>query len=744
MGALLTRTVRGDWISAAKVAAGPTLLLLVLASVLAMFFSDDAHSGGLGWGVRMRIALALLLQSVGGGITLAGDAGASLGPFGEGLSGEATLSLVPLVVTTAWAGLLAAGARRFAAVRPAGAPGAPTAGPAADARTAVLETVLRVAALCGAGTFALGLLAQPSYSGVELSSAPFLALLWSFLLAAAVCGATVGRGEAGAWLAARPGWRTALGALRTALLALLAVVLLAGVVAVVVLLTNAEDLDGGKVVAALVLLPNIGALALAMAWGAPVNAEWNLPAIPFLDSGRVSLGYGELSRPGGGWVLFGVLAGAVAGALLVGFLVVRRSADRREQLLSAGFFVISLVLLVPVAGASVSATFRAGSGDGYGYGDGYGSGYGGGYGSGYGGRLAGAHGEIAAGGAETLLFALLWTFGAVLVVPYLLRMVGRGGGSTAPAPGPYGAAPVTPPHTPATPPNIPGAAPGPPMAAVPPAPAPTAPHPAPPTPTAPDLPLVHSGQEPAPEPAGPRRRVLKWLALALAAFLVGGAATAGALYFTHQRGGASRSADHADNKKADQPAPAKSAPPTPGPSATPTATASPGATASGEPTGTPTGGPTAGLPDGFVQKYDPNGFSVAVRHDWKREPKGTQTDYKAPVGKQYLRIGVIAHAPQSSYDNFLIMEKGAKKRLNYQRTELKRNTFQDSPGARWEFTYVNDTGNTVHAVDQAYLAADGTEYSIYYECLEALYDPEADKVFSTALATWSVSDADVD
>ncbi|MFI6766399.1 hypothetical protein [Streptomyces sp. NPDC050355] len=759
MGALLARTVRGDWISAAKVAAGPTLLLLVLASVLAMFSSDNAHSGGLGWGVRMRIALALLLQSVGGGVTLAGDAGASLGPFGEGLSGEATLSLVPLVVTMAWAGLLAAGARRFAAVRPSGAAGAPLTGPAADARTAVPETVLRVAALCGAGTFALGLLAQPSYSGVELSSAPFLTLLWSFLLAAAVCGVTVGRGEAGAWLAARPGRRIALGALRTALLALLAVVLLAGVVAVVVLLTNAKDLDGGGVVAALVLLPNIGALALAMAWGAPVNAEWNLPAIPFLDSGRQSLGYGELSHLGGGWVLFGVLAGALAGALLVGFLVVRRSADRREQLLSAGFFVVSLVLLVLVAGASVSATFRAGGGDGYGYGDGYGSGYGGGYGSGYGGRLAGAHGELAAGGAETLLFALLWTFGAVLVVPYLLRMVGRGGGPTAPVPGSYGAAPAAPYAAPgAAAPGAPMAAapvapaeatpatahPAAPAAPVPSAPAPAAPNPAPPTPTAPDLPLVRSGQEPVPEPSKPRRRVLKWLALALAAFLVGGGATAGALYFSNHRGGDNRSADGGDDKKADKPAPVKSAPPTPGPSATPTSPSSPGATASGEPTGTPTDGPTAGLPDGFVQKYDPNGFSIAVRHDWKREPKGTQTDYKAPVGKQYLRIGVIANAPQSSYDNFLTMEKGAKKRLNYQRTELKRNTFQDSPGARWEFTYVNDTGNTVHAVDQAYLAADGTEYSIYYECLEAQYDPEADKVFSTALATWSVSDADVD
>ncbi|MFI0711023.1 hypothetical protein ACH4SK_10260 [Streptomyces inhibens] len=719
VGALLTRTAKGDWPAALKVAAGPTLMLLVLAGVLALFGSDKADASGLGWGVRMRIALALLLQSVGGGVSLSGNASASLESFGVGIAGEATLSLVPLVVTVAWAGVLAFAARRTAvratALTQAGVQGA------VGARTAVPETVLRIAALCGVGTFALGLLAQPSYDGIELSSTPFLALLWSFLLAAAVCGVVLGRGEAGAWLTARPGWQIAVGALRTALIALLTVVTLAGVVTVVTVLATAKEaFSGGAVVAMLALLPNIGAMALAMAWGAPVNAEWNLPNIPFLDSGRQSIGYGELGHLGGGWGLFGVIVGGLVCALLVGFLAVRRSADRREQLLSAGFFVVSLVFLVLVAGASVSATFQGGSGGGYGYGDGYGDGYGSGYGDGYGGRLAGAHGEVAAGGAETLLFALLWTFGAVLVVPYLLRMVGRGGGPAGPA------------------------APGFPYAAA--APAPT------PTPTAADLPPVQLGQHPAPAPQvgaappeapseappAPRRRAVKWLALALAAFLVGGGATAGALYFTSHRGGSDTKAD----SKADKPAAVKSGQPTHGP--TPSVPPSPTVTPSGEPTGTPTGEPTAGLPDGFVQKHDPYGFSLAVQHDWKRSAKGTQTDYKAPVGKSYLRIGVIANAPQSSYDNFLSMEKGAEKRTNYQRMELRKNTFQNSAGARWEFTYVNDTGNTVHAIDQAYVAADGTEYSIYYECLEALYDPENDKVFSTALSSWSVSDVDVD
>ncbi|MFF4698040.1 hypothetical protein [Streptomyces chattanoogensis] len=736
VGAFLGRTARGDWLTPLKTAAWPTLMLLVLACVLGIFSSDDTDQAGLGWGVRMRCFLALLLQSVGGGVTLSGSATGPLGRIGVGVDGEMSLSLVPLVVTGLWVVLLATGVRR---ARRAGVAGA-----------AVPESVLRTAVLCGVGTFALALLAQPSYDGLELSSSPWLALLCSFLLAALVSGLVLARDEAQAWLAARPGWRAAVGALRTALVALLTVVLAAGVVTYVTVLATADDMDAGTAVALLVMLPNLGAIALAMAWGAPVNVEWNLPNLPFLESGRRSLGYSELGQFGSDWTLFGVIVGGLACALLVGFLAVRRSADRREQLLAAGFFVVALVLVVWAAGVSASATFHAASGGepgglggGYGsdydgdYGGGYGGSYGGGYGGGYGrgdGSGIGGHAELAAGGAETLLLALVWTFGAVLLVPYLLMMAGRGNASMPAAP----AAPA-----PAAPP-APATAP---LPAVPPTPAaPPAPEasPAPGTPAAPaDTPPSSPAAETVPTPsAAPgtpspvRRRVVKWVSLALAAFLIGGAATAGALYFLKHKGGAD---DHKGDKKpavekSADPAPSSTPAPSAAPSATATPTASPSATAS----------PSGSLPEGFEQKDDPYGFSLGVMRGWQRTVKGTQVDYRPPTGDSYLRIGVIAKAPQSSYDNFLSMEKGAKKRKDYHRAELTRNTFQNSKGARWEFTYANDEGTTIHAVDQAYVASDGTEYSIYYECVDALYDPENDKVFSTALSTWTVSGVDVD
>ncbi|MFG2139258.1 hypothetical protein [Streptomyces sp. NPDC048650] len=770
LGAFLGRTVRGDWVAALKIAAGPTLLLLVLAGVLGIFSSDDADSAGLGWGIRMRCFLALLLQGVGGGVTLSGSATGPLGGLGEGLSGEMSVSLIPLVVTGLWVTLLAVAARRArraAAATVAGAPGtAPSGG---IPGTAVLEPVLRVAVLCGVGSLVLGLLAQPSYDGLELSSSAWSALLCSFLLAAVVSAAVLARDEARAWLAVRPGWHVAVTALRTALIALLTVVLAAGLVAFVVVLANADDVQGGDAVALLVLLPNLGALALALAWGAPVNAELNLPDIPFLESGRQSIGYSELADLAGGWGLFGIIAGGLACALLVGFLAVRRSADRREQLLAAGFFVVALVLAVWAAGAGASAAFHEAVGGGFGdSGGGFGRESGSGFGD-YGGSPGGgatAHGELAAGGPETVLLALVWTFGAVLIVPYLLLLVGRGGPAVLAAPA---GAPTVPPATPGMPTAPPApapasAAPAPPSAAPPVAPpAPAAPPtpPASPTPTASptlaDVPAVQPAPEAAVPPDAPvaappaapedlgsaRRPVVKWVSMALIAFLVGGGATAGALYLKNHRStaeaahGAEQSAVEKSGRATARPAPSES--PAPSDSPEPSGSPSPASSVSPSPSA-----PDEGLPAGFERKDDPYGFSVGVLSGWERSTKGTQVDYKAPTGTSYLRVGVIAHAPQSSYDNFLSMEKGAEKRTDYQRTELKRNTFEDSDGARWEFTYVNDTGNTIHAIDQAYMADDGTEYSIYYECLDSEYDAKSDEVFRTALSSWDVPDADVD
>ncbi|OEV14297.1 hypothetical protein AN220_28895, partial [Streptomyces nanshensis] len=148
------------------------------------------------------------------------------------------------------------------------------------------------------------------------------------------------RGGTGAVTAAGPGVRALMGALRTAGLALVCVLALASVVLLVVLLASADELTADDVWALLMMLPNIGALGLALAWGAPLDVRWDFGS---WNRGRESLGYGELSDLAGGWAVVGALAGGLACALLLGTLVARRCADRREQLLATGFFVLGLL-----------------------------------------------------------------------------------------------------------------------------------------------------------------------------------------------------------------------------------------------------------------------------------------------------------------------------------------------------------------------------------------------------------------
>ncbi|MGY1437348.1 NACHT domain-containing protein [Streptomyces reniochalinae] len=412
----MVRTVKGDWLGALRVAAWPPALLFVAACALGIWSNQDIDDLDIGWGTRMRVALAALLQGVGGGFGVSSDGTSDLG--GASVVGEAEVSGLPLLATAVWIGALVLAARserrRLGRV----------------SLSAGFESALRIGAVCGLAGLALGLYASPSYEGLELDSAPGLTLLFSFLLSTLVAALVLTRGEADAWLARRhaSGLRVATGALRTAALALVSVVALASVVAFVALLA-AEAADGqvsaGEVGGLLALLPNVGALALAFAWGAPLDVKWN---ISDWDAGRESAGYGELADAAGGWAVVGTLAGGLACALLLGVLVARRSTTRGEQLWAAGFFVLGVLLLAAVAGAGFEASFHEGSNPleepGYSTGPGLT------------GESFTSSAQVAAGSAELLLFALLWSFGGALLVPLVRAQFGKGGpGRTGLGPG---------------------------------------------------------------------------------------------------------------------------------------------------------------------------------------------------------------------------------------------------------------------------------------------------------------------
>lgn len=159
----------------------------------------------------------------------------------------------------------------------------------------------------------------------------------------------------------------------------------------------------------------------------------------------------------------------------------------------------------------------------------------------------------------------------------------------------------------------------------------------------------------------------------------------------------------------------------------------------------PSGSPSAPtVPEGYRLVSDTAGFSFAVPTLWDRQSeKNHQITYAGSTGRAELKVGVIRNAPYSSYENFQTLERTADaNQKNYQRLQLSANTFQGLQGAIWEYTYEDrESGETVHAIDQSYIANDGTEYAVYTTERDTDW-PQARQIFDTALATWMLNDID--
>ncbi|MGI5338730.1 hypothetical protein ACQEVS_15645 [Streptomyces sp. CA-181903] len=278
--------------------------------------------------------------------------------------------------------------------------------------------------------------------------------------------------------------------------------------------------------------------------------------------------------------------------------------------------------------------------------------------------------------------------------------------------------------------------------------------------------------DPAP-PAGPaapapaRGRALRWAAVGAAAFVVGGVAAAGVLLVNKDAGKDGGKDDRASRQSAshdqrpDGEAGRAAASASPAPSDSPSAgPATPSATASGDPAGTGTPSSTPDVPAGVrtaapdahehvtdptrpAPKYyeltaAPEGFALAVPEGWRREDKGSgQIDWHGPTGPEHLRVGIVKKADQPAYEHFGELERTVAKEDGYRRLQLTRNTFKGRPGALWEWTW-NDHGRTMHAVNQAYVDASGTEYAILYQGREDMGGQDGwHRTFDTALDHWT-------
>ncbi|MFJ9645204.1 serine/threonine-protein kinase [Streptomyces sp. NPDC004244] len=199
-----------------------------------------------------------------------------------------------------------------------------------------------------------------------------------------------------------------------------------------------------------------------------------------------------------------------------------------------------------------------------------------------------------------------------------------------------------------------------------------------------------AGVEPATaarQPNPTAGRIKRAAAVALVAALVGGGAVFGLLKYTgedgEQGGGSDKNASAPDQQGGAEGAKGKDATP----------------------------------PAGWSEVTDPAGFTLWVPDGWKRQMDGNQIDYTADNGKHFIRIAVDATPDfDTPYAHLLDLEKQVRQRTDYKRQKLNQNTFRDSTrAALWEFTWTEKgvQAGPRRAIEQMYIAPDGTEYAVY-------------------------------
>ncbi|MFI8926650.1 zinc-ribbon domain-containing protein [Streptomyces sp. NPDC053474] len=721
VGAFLGRTARGDWAGSAQAALWPLAALLISALVCATPKYGQDDEDFVGFADRLRIALAFVLQAVGGRLEFSGtdeETGLDGSVSQRVVEGTFGVHLVPLTVTALFIGGLVIGARILRnrlRLRGQSLPGS----------TAGLEAAVRVGLLTALGVLVLALFGQPEIQRVEVSSGPLLAMLGALALALGVSAAVLHRDGAAPWLATRPGAQFFTRALGASLRALALVLVLSSVTAYFSV-TQIDAFNGDSEVpgsdvsddrvspyfVALLLLPNLGLHALGLGWGAPLKSEASRGSRygGYGDSGESeSFGLSKLGDLVNSGAVVGALALGLVCALVIAFVGARRCARRGEQILAAGLSFGLILLLAAVGGLGVETTARQ---------------------RGLGGETSSGSFDAGVSMPDLLLFGLLWVAGAVLVAAVFTA---RGSGAPPVPPGlPPGQSPPG-----QLPPPAPGAAgPGAPAAY------------AVPGPYDPSAAPTQGVLASPPAPARQRGRAGVWALTLAVALLVGGGTTAGIVVWqenqsTSDGAGTSDKArqDAAgtgtgsdDDGKNDGPAASR----TDEPSRTPP-------TEPARPSDGESGGESAGdaaVPPGSERVTDPKGFSFAAPEGWSSRAgdNPTQSMYAGASGAENFLVGVIPNADYTSYENLTNMEEHAEKdpdKSDYRRIRLEDNTFQGRAGAVWEYTYTDKSGRKIHAIDQSYVTADGTEYAIQLSWRAKVWSTErGTRTHRTALDTW--------
>ncbi|MEU3086613.1 serine/threonine-protein kinase [Streptomyces massasporeus] len=159
-----------------------------------------------------------------------------------------------------------------------------------------------------------------------------------------------------------------------------------------------------------------------------------------------------------------------------------------------------------------------------------------------------------------------------------------------------------------------------------------------------------------------------------------------------------------------------------------------------------TEGPGGSVPDSWIRYDDPAGFSLYLPKGWKRTPFGPQgelrqIDYSPDGGRHFVRIAVDTSPDFADpYAHQLDLEQQLQRLVDYKRVTLERNVYRDREGARWEYTWTAQPKDIKfpgprRAVEETYVARDGTEYALYMSAPAADW-PTASKQFTALLQGW--------
>ncbi len=155
-------------------------------------------------------------------------------------------------------------------------------------------------------------------------------------------------------------------------------------------------------------------------------------------------------------------------------------------------------------------------------------------------------------------------------------------------------------------------------------------------------------------------------------------------------------------------------------------TAGPSPTVTSEPAPTETGKSESpgSLPEGWVRRTDPWGFSVVLPgDDWERvvfDEETRQVDYTPDGGNHFLRIAADDSPDfDDPYAHLSDLDQQIGRRLvDYQQQGLERGVYRDRESARLEYSWTALAKDTEfpgprRAVDQMYISRGGTEYALY-------------------------------